>query len=73
MKTTIDKYQEHYKLKQDYYGNEDYGKRAFWIIEDDGSKRNFVFAQDLKGWVEWKRQEGHIVEIEYAEGHRQLV
>ena len=63
----------HYKLKQDYYGNEDYGKRAFWMIEDNGSSYNFIFAQDLKEWVEWKRDEGHTVEIEYAEGHTHII
>jgi hypothetical protein len=63
----------HYKLKQDYYGNEDYGKRAFWIVEDNGNSHNFIFFQDLKEWVEWKREEGHTVEIEYAEGHKHII
>lgn len=68
METTIENKQQHYKLRQDYYGNEGYGKRAFWISVDGVWSDNFVFAQDLKEWVEWKREDGHIVEIEYAEG-----
>ena len=40
----MDNYKEHYKLKQDYYGNEDYGKRAFWILNpDEEYSCNFVF------------------------------
>ena len=31
------------KLKQDYYGNKDYGKRAFWILDADG-KYSFDFV-----------------------------
>ena len=70
----MDDYKEYYKLKQDYYGNEDYGKRAFWILNpDDKYSCNFVFFQDLKEWVKWKRDEGHTVEIEYAEGHRKII
>lgn len=70
----MDNYKEHYKLKQDYYGNEDYGKRAFWILNpDEEYSCNFVFFQDLKEWVKWKRDEGHTVEIEYAEGHRKII
>ena len=53
------------KMKQDYYGNEDYGKRAFWIIETSGQMRNYVFYYDLKEWVEEKINEGYTVEIEY--------
>ena len=34
------------KLKQDYYGNQDYGKRAFWILDADGNYSfNFVFIE----------------------------
>jgi hypothetical protein len=70
----MNNHKEHYKLKQDYYGNEDYGKRAFWILNpDDKYSCNFVFFQDLKEWVKWKRDEGHTVEIEYAEGHKNII
>lgn len=53
------------KLTQDYYGNRDYGKRAFWISVDGVWSDNFVFYNDLKEWVEWKQSEGYIIEIEY--------
>jgi hypothetical protein len=62
MKNTI-------KLKQDYYGNQDYGKRAFWILDENREYSfNFVFIEDLEEWIEWKRSEGKSLEIEYADG-----
>ena len=53
------------KLVQDYYGNQVYGKRAFWIYEDGVSTHNFVFYYDLKDWAEEKQSQGYIIEIEY--------
>ena len=62
MKNTI-------KLKQDYYGNQDYGKRAFWILDENREYSfNFVFIEDLEEWIDWKRSEGKSLEIEYADG-----
>jgi hypothetical protein len=61
------------KLKQDYYGNQDYGKRAFWILDADGNYSfDFVFIEDLEEWIDWKRSEGKSLEIEYADGNLRI-
>jgi hypothetical protein len=61
------------KLKQDYYGTKDYGKRAFWILDADGNYSfDFVFIEDLEEWIEWKRSEGKSLEIEYADGNLRI-
>ena len=52
-------------LKQDYYGNQDYGKRAFWISVDGVWSDSFVFYTDLNDWAEEKQKEGYTIEIEY--------
>jgi hypothetical protein len=57
------------KLKQDYYGTKDYGKRAFYILDVDGNYSfDFVFIEDLEEWIDWKRGQGKSLEIEYADG-----
>lgn len=51
------------KLIQGYYGNKDYGKRAFWIYLNDVRTNEFLFKTDVKDWVKEKQSEGYNVEI----------
>ena len=61
------------KLKQDYYGNQDYGKRAFWILDNEGNQSfEFVFFHELKEWVEKKQNQGYEFEIEYDVNEKPL-
>jgi len=61
------------KLKQDYYGTKDYGKRAFYKLDADGNYSfDIVFIEDLEEWIDWKRSEGKSLEIEYADGNLRI-
>lgn len=56
------------KLRQDYYGNKDYGKRAFYILDESGNQTNdFVFINEVDEWADSMRAEGYSIEIEYSE------
>jgi hypothetical protein len=57
-----------FKLRQDYYGNKDYGKRAFYLLDENGNQtHDFVFIDEVDEWADSMRSEGHTVEIEYSE------
>jgi len=60
------------KLVQDYYGNQGYGKRAFWIYEDGVSTHNFIFFNELEEWLECNRSKDKQIEIEYADGNLRI-
>jgi len=41
-------------IKRDYYGNEGFGKRAYWFMDEQGNYTefeggNFMFVQDFEG------------------------
>lgn len=50
-------------LTWDYYGNESYGKRVYWISENGKTAKHYIWPEDLDGYVKDMREKGYKIVI----------
>ena len=43
IQTHLENFRETLRVKNDYYGNKSYGKRAYWVLDNNNNKTNEMF------------------------------